>query len=206
MRSANTAEEIVDAWKKSPTHYANLIDGDYKDIGVGLTGGIYRGEPTVYIAQHLATPVAAVTTKANQYYSISTNEREIAVSDDVGSVLAEKLVSVRQSVPPVISISGSTPVEKYIHAKSSLGSVTKIFEVSRYVFLAALIFFAAALCLKIFVQFRRQHPLELADALQFGFIFVEDERVEHAVGQSGHPGWQPPSTIATSPPKLATGT
>lgn len=39
-----TAKEVVDAWMKSPTHKANILDKDFKEIGVGVTGG--------YVAQH----------------------------------------------------------------------------------------------------------------------------------------------------------
>lgn len=54
-----SAEEVVNAWIKSPTHYANLIDPDYQAIGVGLESGLYNGQDTVYLAEHLAVPQPA---------------------------------------------------------------------------------------------------------------------------------------------------
>lgn len=67
------AASVVGAWKKSPTHYANLIDPDFKELGVGLERGTYNNEPTVFIAQHFgarkkekrgssASPTVATTT------------------------------------------------------------------------------------------------------------------------------------------------
>ena len=50
------AEDVVNAWVNSPTHYANLIDNDYVDLGVGLETGVYAGEQTVYVAQHFGGP------------------------------------------------------------------------------------------------------------------------------------------------------
>lgn len=164
----NTAEEIIAAWQKSPSHYANLLDSDFKDIGVGLSGGVFNGEPTVYIAQHFATPVLATKVSENTVYSITENAKDINIkqheiiptnnSSVRRSVLAEKIIVVRQSVPMVLTVSGSTPVEKYVHARSVLGPITRIFDVSQGVFLAAMIFFIGALLIKIFVQIRQQHP------------------------------------------------
>ena len=47
-----TAEDVVAAWRTSSTHYANLIDSDFEDVGVGIASGQYGDAPTIYIAQH----------------------------------------------------------------------------------------------------------------------------------------------------------
>ncbi len=50
------AQEVVAAWIKSPTHYANLIDKNFTEEGLGLSAGEYEGVPTVFVAQHYALP------------------------------------------------------------------------------------------------------------------------------------------------------
>ena len=57
----STPEEVMGAWKKSQTHYANIIDPDFKEIGVGAVSGPYQGEETVLVAQYFGTPVPAIT-------------------------------------------------------------------------------------------------------------------------------------------------
>lgn len=47
----NTPEEVVNGWVHSKTHYANLIDPDFKEIGVGVTSGNFVGEETTLVAQ-----------------------------------------------------------------------------------------------------------------------------------------------------------
>src|SRR3989339_482495 len=37
-----SADEVVEAWKNSPTHYANLVDPVWQDIGVGMASGLYN--------------------------------------------------------------------------------------------------------------------------------------------------------------------
>lgn len=54
------ADSVVKAWQASPTHNANLVDKDFREIGVGLVAGYYHGAPTVYVAQHFGLPLAGV--------------------------------------------------------------------------------------------------------------------------------------------------
>ncbi len=48
------AEDVVSAWKKSPAHYANLIDSDFSEIGVSMTNGMYNNFETTLVAQFFA--------------------------------------------------------------------------------------------------------------------------------------------------------
>jgi uncharacterized protein YkwD len=131
----STAQEIVDAWKNSPSHYANLVDTDFVDLGAGLAAGVYNGRPTVFIAEHFGSPYVAGETAA------------------AAGKTAEKL-----AIAPVMNLDAQTPVDKYIQAKSVLSPITNIFEVSKNVYLAAICFFVLALLMNIFIEIRKQHP------------------------------------------------
>ncbi len=48
----NSAADVVAAWKKSPTHYANLIDADFIHSGIGIKSGEYDSVPTAFVAMH----------------------------------------------------------------------------------------------------------------------------------------------------------
>ena len=48
--------DVVDAWMKSPTHRANIMNGNYTEIGVGTAKGTYKGTPTVFVVQFFGTP------------------------------------------------------------------------------------------------------------------------------------------------------
>ncbi len=43
--------DVITAWKNSPTHYANLVDPDYNEIGVAMVAGNYEGFDTKLVAQ-----------------------------------------------------------------------------------------------------------------------------------------------------------
>lgn len=46
-KNYTTAKEVVNAWMKSPTHKANILDKDFKEIGIGVTG--------IYVAQYFGS-------------------------------------------------------------------------------------------------------------------------------------------------------
>lgn len=57
-----TPEEVVDGWTKSKTHYANMIDPDFDEIGIGLSVGKYDQVDTTLVAQYFGRPVNEKTT------------------------------------------------------------------------------------------------------------------------------------------------
>ncbi len=54
------SSDVVDAWMDSPTHRANIMNGNFTEIGVGTAKGTYEGEPTVFVVQLFGTPSAVV--------------------------------------------------------------------------------------------------------------------------------------------------
>ncbi len=50
--------ELVEAWMDSPTHRANIMNGNYQEIGIGTAKGTYEGFETVFVVQLFGTPAA----------------------------------------------------------------------------------------------------------------------------------------------------
>ena len=53
------SNEVVDAWMNSPTHRANIVAAQYREIGVGTAKGTYEGFETVFVVQLFGTPAIA---------------------------------------------------------------------------------------------------------------------------------------------------
>ncbi|MBX4206290.1 CAP domain-containing protein [Candidatus Parcubacteria bacterium] len=55
--------DVTQAWMNSPTHKANIISRNYREIGTGVATGTYKGSPAVFVAQLFGTPrsLAAVS-------------------------------------------------------------------------------------------------------------------------------------------------
>lgn len=63
------SSEVVEAWLDSPTHRANILSGNYSEIGIGTAEGKYEGYDTVFVVQMFGTPAMAAPVAA----SVSTN-------------------------------------------------------------------------------------------------------------------------------------
>lgn len=48
--------EVHNAWMKSPTHMANIIQPRFTEIGIGTAEGIYKGKEVTFVVQFFGTP------------------------------------------------------------------------------------------------------------------------------------------------------
>ncbi|MFA6919218.1 MAG: CAP domain-containing protein [Patescibacteria group bacterium] len=84
--------DVVNAWIKSKTHYANLTDPDFKEIGVAMTTGSFNKSETTMVAQVFGSPKQIVTSVSKVQPISSIN------STAVGSgSLDKKIVSSSSS-------------------------------------------------------------------------------------------------------------
>ena len=51
------SDEVVKAWMKSPGHRANIMSGNYTEIGIGTAKGEYKGAPTIFVVQLFGRPM-----------------------------------------------------------------------------------------------------------------------------------------------------
>lgn len=49
------SDEVVAAWMASPTHRANIVNNQYREIGIGTARGMYKGFETVFVVQLFGT-------------------------------------------------------------------------------------------------------------------------------------------------------
>lgn len=96
----NNANDVVEAWEKSPTHYANLIDENFTEIGVGMAGGNFSQVDTIFVAQYFSLSsdnqvsiekaVNPVMDLKKQSDLVSTSSREKAVLSEKTTITPEK--------------------------------------------------------------------------------------------------------------------
>lgn len=54
------SKDVVDAWMRSPSHRANIMNGHYTEIGIGVAEGEYQGRHTVFVVQFFGSPANAL--------------------------------------------------------------------------------------------------------------------------------------------------
>jgi len=55
-----SAADVMLGWRQSPTHYANIVDPEFQEIGVSSVAGAYDGTDTTFVAQFFAKPDPSV--------------------------------------------------------------------------------------------------------------------------------------------------
>jgi len=106
--------EVVQAWMDSPTHRANILNGNYSEIGVGTAEGTYEGFATVFVVQLFGTPAAtqqpeslaqaaptpAVLSGSDEDNSEAVLAESVSISEEVETYEAEPvLVAYEEAVP-----------------------------------------------------------------------------------------------------------
>ncbi|MDD5032091.1 MAG: CAP domain-containing protein [Patescibacteria group bacterium] len=119
------AEEVVNGWVKSQTHYANIIDPDFSEIGVGVSSGLYNNYDTTLVAQFFGSSQLAVfvanTEKNNLTEVLAENVRE-GESEEKMAVRGEKEGAGLPSLEPPVLI---YPAKGFLTSQSLIK--TKIF-------------------------------------------------------------------------------
>ncbi len=63
------SKDVAEAWMKSPTHKANVLNKEYTEMGIGVASGIYEGKNTIFVAEFFGSqqaPVEIVNTSSSR--------------------------------------------------------------------------------------------------------------------------------------------
>lgn len=188
------SDDVTDAWMKSPSHRANIINQNYTEIGIAVASGIYKGKNTVFVAQFFGTPsVASIpkppTTYPTDQYAIASTPQTapppVVVSPIPQSSVPQKSVlgsetdvgtseAQVESVLPQPELIPSTPavapvVSIDVTEDSSVKTLEKISTsprtVANFIFASLMMLTTIALALAVFIAIRVQHPSMIAGAV-----------------------------------------
>jgi hypothetical protein len=123
------AADVVNAWTQSKTHYANMIDPSFKEIGIGISSGSYQGFDTTFVAQFFGAYSPIVATQPEmleikhpdqpKLVDNSENSRKMVFGEKITS---QQLLAPEMSTPANyhISLENSLPVKVFAPEASSL--------------------------------------------------------------------------------------
>jgi hypothetical protein len=57
------SKDVTNAWMNSPGHRANIVKGNYTEMGTGIAEGTYKGRNTIFVAQVYANPLYSTPVK-----------------------------------------------------------------------------------------------------------------------------------------------
>ncbi len=50
------SKDVTEAWMRSPTHRANIMSGNYTEIGIATARGMYKGKEAIFVVQKFGRP------------------------------------------------------------------------------------------------------------------------------------------------------
>ena len=94
--------EVVPAWMASAPHRANILDGNYTEVGIGISQGPYEGGTAYYIVAYFGQPREQSITQntAATITSESALLKEIAAAN----LKLKAAVTREQKIPAIINL------------------------------------------------------------------------------------------------------
>ncbi len=167
---------VVDAWLNSPTHRANIMNGNYREIGIGTAKGTYEGYDTVFVVQMFGTPAVAEPIAAAispvelvipEETVVDPVEGEVAGVDtsvnvtDEGTVVYESYAETSVEGAVLAEVSGGEVIKQ--EPTSFIGKIAtspRLLLQMVYAGIALIIF--GLLLSSMFIEWRKQHSVQVA--------------------------------------------
>ncbi len=122
------SNEVLDAWIKSPSHRANLLSPNFKEIGIAVLTGKFKGQETTLVVQSFGSPVEitgpTVSGVATEEPTTSTTEEKIEKAEPVVAAAAQFVTVDYFNISPkilfysIILIALALILNIFIHIKT----------------------------------------------------------------------------------------
>jgi len=107
-----SAEGVESAWMNSPEHRANILNGNFEDIGIGISSGEYKGVPAIFVVQMFGTSLdqpylaKAESTTGPTSQSIDPNASAVPAPLNVSAKIDNTLAVPVMTLPAKTLIAG----------------------------------------------------------------------------------------------------
>lgn len=161
------AEGLHEALLNSPTHKANLLHGDYKEVGIAVVTGDFNGKKTTIAVQHFGTefektavvvepPVISPTFAELEEKNLASERSVEEIEKDSEMTPVERIpIVVEEKIKEFEKFAADAQIKQGPKILGTL--VQKSGEITQSVYIYALLFVGLALLLNIFVKFEVQH-------------------------------------------------
>jgi hypothetical protein len=172
------SRDVANAWMNSPSHKANIVKGNYTEVGTGIATGIYEGKETVFVAQVYANPLSVVSEK------VESKQSNIPKTEKVASLVTEKPTNVLGAETNIntgnIQNASASPIQNSTFWQKLFASPRNTTNVILYIIFGII---ALALLLYIFIKMRKHHIDLITNGLIVmaivGGIFVTNYYLSH---------------------------
>lgn len=164
------SKDVVDAWMNSAGHRANILNGNFTEIGIGIAKGIYQNRETVFIVQMFGKPAQAVASTMPQPVVLKSLQPADNLTDQNQTFIAVKNAGEPEVLP--VETTGLKTLSKENNSLSTLVArfVAEPGNRTNYLYLIILAVISAALILSILFKVKTRHPRIILNGIILIFI------------------------------------
>lgn len=102
------SSDVTRAWMNSPSHRANILNGNYTEIGIATARGTYKGSDTVFVVQFFGKPRfadlprSASATPVALLPSVESPSAPVLGTTTIGSPAEQAVLPTRLDEPPIV--------------------------------------------------------------------------------------------------------
>ncbi|MDE2019242.1 MAG: hypothetical protein KGJ13_02740 [Patescibacteria group bacterium] len=192
------SQDVTNAWMNSPEHRANILNGDFTQIGMATAQGTYDGRPAIFVVELFGAP-AGPAIISHQPPTTGKSAVVIAKSKTKPAApirLAVATSGALTSTPSFVAVKGAetqnagTPAGNNRQSAVSnqnnpvQNAVAAPHAIANDIYLFIIGLFVIALVLNIFIKIRIQYPGLIMGgvivvALAAVFIVLNNQAVSH---------------------------
>jgi hypothetical protein len=105
------SQDVTNAWMNSPEHRANILDGNYTDIGMATAQGTYEGHPATYVVELFGSEAPAPVASSVSVPGISTAQ---AANPAPAPTAKPKPVAQKLAPKPTSTLATATSEQSFV--------------------------------------------------------------------------------------------
>lgn len=83
------SSDVTRAWMQSPDHRANIVNGNFQEVGIATAEGTYKGKSTTFVVQLFGTPASLAAAAQQQEASAPSVPSEATSTPQVAAAVSE---------------------------------------------------------------------------------------------------------------------
>lgn len=99
--------DVENAWMASPKHKENILNANFKEIGIATVDGVYQNNPTTFVVQMFGTPAVEVA-EAAVIQSTSASTSTVSTKEKVINNKSLATISTSATTTNVLAVASLT--------------------------------------------------------------------------------------------------
>lgn len=109
------SREVQNAWLSSPTHKDNLLNTNFKEIGIATVEGVYKNAPTIFVVQMFGSPASAkAITKIKTTATSTQEEQKASTATSTSLAINDTTSEVKGDTEETTPVNVTAPVKKEV--------------------------------------------------------------------------------------------